>query len=216
MAALAVSPHFDDAVWSAGAHLYALPDVTVATVFAKPPPDGLLTSFDAQCGFHDTSLAAHEIRRDEDIRACHVINAARIDGPFPDSQYGGDPTTEDQIVAWLSALLADGTYNHVIAPLGLMHPDHRVTATASRLAARAIRCRLTVYEEIPARVWDPREAVTCIQEIEASGIRANTAALDVTERAYNVKAAASACYASQVDDPIRAVLAVPERLWDLS
>jgi LmbE family N-acetylglucosaminyl deacetylase len=216
MKALAFSPHFDDIVWSAGAHLYGIGQAaTVVTVFAKRPPAGLLTAFDRQCGFTGDSHDAMATRRRENIRACTVLDVNDLDGPFGDSQYG-DATSEDDITQWASALIRDHGYDTVITPLGIGHPDHRISAAGIIVAARRHGTNVTIYEEIPGRVWNPPEAVDVLAQRVAGGWAVTPTALNTPDDdAYAAKAAAAECYGSQVDPPIRRVLAVPERLWDL-
>jgi LmbE family N-acetylglucosaminyl deacetylase len=214
---LALSPHYDDIVWSAGAHLASLArslgGVTVVTVYAKRPPPGLLTAFDRQCGFTGDSHDAMATRRLENIRACTVVGVGDLDGPFGDSQYG-DAVSEEDIAAWLTPLVRDT--GRILAPLGLGHPDHRRVGAAVRRVALRERVPLTVYEEIPARVWDPPEPVHIIDTLTANGWGFTPAAFDVpTDAHYATKASAAACYGSQLDEPIRRVLTVPERLWDV-
>jgi LmbE family N-acetylglucosaminyl deacetylase len=217
MTVLAISPHYDDAIWSAGAHLAALvrtgTPVMIVTVFATPPPANMLTAHDAKCGTWPDSATAVAARRRENIRACTVTGASDLDGPFSDSQYG-TVTTENDVCAWLEPLAR--SYNRIIAPLGTGHPDHRVVGDAARRAVRRLGLPLTVYEEIPTRVWDPPEPVHLIDSLLERWAQAAPSIETPTAADYATKAAASECYTSQVDPDIRRVLAVPERLWDLT
>lgn len=216
MNVLVVSPHRDDAVWSMGATIAAaLSGATLATVYAGAPTKGLLTTCDRQAGF-DSSAEATAERHAENVRACTILNVIPVDGGFKDSQYGEPHATEPELVAWLNPLVV--RFDVVYSPVGLGHPDHRMSAGAVRVAAAKNRIRNVVYEEIPYRVWFPEEAVTCLDEIRASGWNVTPASgLPVPDgKARAAKAAASECYRSQLDPAIRACLAVPERLWDLS
>lgn len=215
---LALSPHYDDAVWSAGAHLAALArtghKVTVVTVFTKPPPPGILTAHDAKCGTWPDSNTAVADRRRENIRACTVLGVADLDGPFGDSQYG-DVTTDNDVAAWLEPLTGGRT--RLVAPLGIGHPDHRVVGDAARRAARRLNLPFTVYEEVPTRVWDPPEPVHLIDSLIEGDWAVQPPGIDTpTGDDYATKLAAAECYTSQVDPDIRRVLTVPERLWDLT
>jgi LmbE family N-acetylglucosaminyl deacetylase len=215
--AFVLSPHYDDAIWSAGAHLVGLGrDTTIATVFARRPSPGMLTAHDAKCGFTTDSHDAMAARRRENIRACTVVDVADLDGPFGDSQYG-DAASEEDIGSWLTGLLRDSaTYDTIIAPLGLAHPDHRKAAAAALVAARQRARRIILYEEIPARVWYPEETVAALDGLRDAGWAVTAVGLNVPDDdAYRTKAAAVECYHSQIDRPIRRVLSVPERLWDL-
>lgn len=214
MNVLVLSPHYDDAVWSMGEYLAALGDkATVVTVYAKRPPPGLLTAFDRQCGFPGDSHDAMATRRLENIRACTILGVHDLDGPFGDSQYG-DVTTEEDMAAWLTPLARDA--ERIVAPLGIGHPDHRLVGATARRVARRLRVPFTVYEEVPARVWNPPEPVLLLDTLTEGGWAVTPTILDAPNDAHRAaKAAAAACYLSQVDEPIRRVLTVPERLWDI-
>lgn len=213
MSVIALSPHLDDVVWSAGATLAGLTDVTLVTVFAGSPPGGLVTAFDRGCGF-GTSAEAIAARIIENDRACHVLaDTTPLNGAWLDSQYG-TPATEAELTAWMVPLFKRKSL--VLSPLGIGHPDHRVVACAARVAARQVGVRNVLYEELPSRVWDPVEAVRCVEEVRATGWTVEPASFPADERVYAAKAAASECYRSQIDPRIRACLSVPERLWELT
>jgi LmbE family N-acetylglucosaminyl deacetylase len=218
MKTLALSPHYDDAAWSAGAHLARLArtagGVTVVTVCAQPPPPGMLTAHDAKCGFTSDSNTAVASRRRENIRACTVLGVSDLDGPFADGQYGA-AASENDIAAWLGPLSRG--VRRILAPLGIGHPDHRAAGDGARRVARHLKVPLVVYEEIPGRVWDPPEPVHLLDALAEQGWSVNPADLDgPDDDDYATKAAACECYTSQTDPPIRRVLTVPERLWDLT
>lgn len=218
MNVLVLSPHYDDAVWSAGAHIACLTrggaTVTVVTALARRPAPGMLTAHDAKCGFTVDSHDAVATRRRENIRACTILAVGDLDGPFADSQYG-DPATVDDVTTWLSDLAAN--VDRLIAPLGTGHPDHRVIGDAARVVARRRSIPFTVYEEVPTRVWDPPEPVHLIDSLLERHWALDAPGIDAPNGDdYAAKAAASECYTTQVDPDIRRVLTVPERLWDLT
>lgn len=216
MNAAVLSPHYDDAVWSIGATLAGI-DATVITVFAKPPPVGLVTAFDRGCGF-DSSADAVAHRRRENIRACTVLDVRDLDGPYGDSQYG-DVTNEADLTSWVITILRSQPFDTVICPLGLNHPDHVVVANAARNASRGVGLRTVIYEELPSRVWYPEETIQRLNDIRRAGwevAATDFGAANTPGNRLAAKRAAVECYRSQVNDEIRACLFVPERLWDVT
>lgn len=220
MKTLVLSPHYDDAIWSAGAHLACQArtggGVTIATVCSRPPAPQLLTAHDAKCGSWPDSNTAVAVRRRENIRACAVLGdgVGDVDGDFSDEQYGAAATEQD-IAIWLEPLARNA--ETLIAPLGIGHPDHRRIGSAARWVARRLRRPLIVYEDLPGRVWDPPEPVHLIDDLLERGWRQEAPGIDApSDDDYAIKAAAAECYTSQIDPPIRAVLTVPERLWRLT
>lgn len=139
---LALSPHLDDAAFSAGAVLAALAgtghEVTLATAFTRsvPSPEGfaLACQTDKGIGPEVDYLAR---RREEDRRAAGLLGLAQtVHLPFaeaPHRGYGsapelfGAPRRDDDVVdALRPALEALGRHDLVLAPLGVGdHVDHR-------------------------------------------------------------------------------------------
>ena len=139
MKVLAISPHLDDAVFSAGASLARLSDaghdVTVVTCFTA--------SVDAPTGFAlacqtDKGLAPDvdymALRRDEDSRATAVLGAARVHLPLREAPHRGYDSAAalfagvcpDDVV-WQDVLEALEPYDADLwlAPQGLgSHVDH--------------------------------------------------------------------------------------------
>src|SRR5262249_31109325 len=77
---------------------------------------------------------------------------------FLDGQYNV-PLPVKSIAIALQPFFADA--EQIVAPLGLMHPDHVKTAAACRMTARTLGITaLAAYEESPAAVvwaWSARE-----------------------------------------------------------
>lgn len=68
-AIMVISPHFDDAVFSCGHLLAALPGSTVVTVCtALPEKPDILTDWDQRCGF-SSAAQAMQARREENRAA---------------------------------------------------------------------------------------------------------------------------------------------------
>lgn len=208
---MVISPHYDDAVYSLGGMLAATDDrVTILTAFSGQPAEGLCTEYDRACGFA-TSVDAMKAREDEDRRACLVLDVARrIRLDWLDHQYAM-PVNDMAMKLRLRELIRENT--HVVAPLGIAHPDH------SQLAAAALGCfadaeTFWVYEELPYRVHFPEFTAEALDGIRALGL---TAAL-LPEQPHDdgLKRAAVACYRSQLDDVHQPALFVPERIWQVT
>ncbi len=100
---LAVSPHPDDAVLSAGATLAAAAaagcEVCVYTVFAgdpQPPLSAPALSFHAACGLGQDAAA---VRRAEDAIAVRLLGARALHGRFIDALYRR--VGSDWLCTWL-------------------------------------------------------------------------------------------------------------------
>lgn len=94
---LAISPHLDDAVMSAGATMHALAraghEVVVATVFAGDPPTEIsevARRFHVDCALPDDR--AMVLRRDEDRRALTTLGCRPLHLDLHDAIYRRDPS----------------------------------------------------------------------------------------------------------------------------
>ncbi len=147
--ALAISPHLDDAVFSAGGTLARLADrgwrVVAATVFSASvaEPDGFALACQLDKGLsRDVDYMA--LRRAEDATACATIGVEPVFLPFREAPHRGygsrdalfGPVREDDAVAAavgrsLSALLVRLRPDLVLAPQAIGgHVDHVVTVRA--------------------------------------------------------------------------------------
>lgn len=156
---LLLSPHLDDAVFSAWHLLTGDAPVTVATIFAGVPAEGVLTPLDREHGATGSAAWVRR-RRAEDAAVLDSVGAASAHLDLLDVQYRaervphvraaladgvgsfvtiveGEPDLrvgEDEIEAAVTAL---GSLGRVAAPLGVGgHPDHVAVA---RFAARLAR-----------------------------------------------------------------------------
>jgi LmbE family N-acetylglucosaminyl deacetylase len=139
MRVLAVSPHLDDAAFSAGATLAALADagheVTVVTCFTRSVPDP--TGFALACQLDkglppDVDYLA--LRRAENAAAMRVLGATPVDLDHPEAPHRGYTSAPDLFAGvhpgdevWrdLAAELAGMTADLWLAPQGLgAHVDH--------------------------------------------------------------------------------------------
>jgi LmbE family N-acetylglucosaminyl deacetylase len=181
---LYLSPHLDDAAYSAGALIFQQTRtgerVVVATVCAgEPPPEEALSPFARSLHARwQTPAEAVAVRRAEDRAALSLLGAEAVYLTLPDCIYRTDPATGKHLYASeeslfgplgpaeaplvqdlageLRALLAVDEDVCVYAPLGIgRHVDHQLT----RRAAEAIGLPLIYLEDYPyaARTDDADE-----------------------------------------------------------
>ena len=161
--AVAVSPHLDDAVFSAGATIGGLVAagwrVRVVTCFTATVPDpspfALSTQLDKGLG-PDVDYMA--LRRDEDAAACGVLGAEPVHLPLPEAPHRGYTSAhdlfagvddDDRIADELRAALAPhlASADLVLAPQAIGdHADHRVVVdVVAALAPQVLWWRDTPY-----------------------------------------------------------------------
>lgn len=207
---LLISPHFDDAVLSAGQLLAGRPDADVVTIYAgKPSNLGMQTTYDAKCGFENAEQAmnARTIENDE---ALALLKANPIDLTICDTQYGY-PRNEDEFIAnrLLAAVPKDADYEFIVAPLGLGHPDHIQATQVAIIVAKRLKVQLYLWEDLPLRVVEP-ERVT--ERLAALKVKHR---VSIGEGPIAHKIRALSCYRSQIGtgilDPY--LMYVPERFW---
>ena len=160
---LAISPHLDDAVFSAGGLLKRRAcegyRVVIATVFTASVPDP--KGFALACQL-DKGLAPDvdymALRRDEDAVACAVIGAEPVWLPFREAPHRGyhsaaalfdgirsDDNVGEAIAHELAALICSICPDEILAPRGIgNHVDHLIVARAVG-AAGVSTCLWTDY-----------------------------------------------------------------------
>jgi len=210
-----LSPHLDDAVLSCAGRMWrqaqAGERVVVVTIFGGAPPSGTSLSPFARELHARWGQPAEAVRRRraEDVQALTLLGAEPVHWPYPDCIYrrtpGGDYPYPDEDALWgdihtvdvpmirelrrrMRALpLASG--NKLYAPLGVgRHVDHRIV----RQSAEASGHPLTYYEDFPyAR--DPGAVKAAL-----SHDRWEPELVALSEQALEAKAAAIACYGSQI------------------
>ena len=206
---LAVSPHLDDAVFSAGGALcrYARKGwrVLVATVFTASTPNPSGFALDCQL---DKGLAADvdymALRRNEDAAACALIGAEPIWLPFVEAPHRGYSSAEalfaglrsddgvvETITPALGRLIASTNPDIVMAPQAIgAHADH----IAVYAALSACPCAMELWTDFPYAAR-PASRPSPFAEAMRSLPRK---AVDLDGNELRIKRGAAACYASQL------------------
>jgi hypothetical protein len=141
-----VSPHLDDAVFSAWHLLGGAGDARVVNVFDAVPPEGTAPPrWDRLTGAHDSVERMRE-RRDEDRRALELAGRSSVGLDFLDSQYRDGPLDADALETALDRAAGDG---ELVAPAGIgEHSDH-VAVRDAALALGARGAAVSFYAELP-------------------------------------------------------------------
>jgi LmbE family N-acetylglucosaminyl deacetylase len=181
---LAVSPHMDDAVLSAGAFLSACSAAVIVTVFAGFPPryDGL-SEWDADCGFTEGDDVV-ALRREEDRRAAEHIGAQARWLDFVDSQYEPEPPAVEAIAASLRALVTELGVETLALPLGINHEDHQRTHEACAMLLRdhfGLVDHWVAWADVPYRARHPEEVEQRLKSLRANGFSARPFVVDSDE-----------------------------------
>jgi LmbE family N-acetylglucosaminyl deacetylase len=214
-AVLIISPHFDDAILSAGQFIAGRPDCVVATVLAgTPPTKSVLTNYDAVTGFK-SATEAMDARRAEDLEAMSVLQAKARHLDSVDSQYGCRFEPEE-VIAQLRELIDELDPEFIVGPLGLVHPDHEAVRDALLEAVKASEA-LWLYEDLPARVQHPESVHKAVGNLAKRGISLELGFIGTGAVARKMDALWS--YRSQMGLPEfanRHELLVSERFWRVS
>lgn len=216
MKLLAISPHLDDAAFSAGGLLASRVDqgwdVTIATCFtgnvAQPTGFALACQLDKGLGADVDYMA---LRRAEDRAACAALGARAIHLPFLEAPHRGyasaamlfaarlpDDRIVDAVATALTGLLAAERPDLVLGPLCLgNHVDHHVVLDAMRqtCAAHAV----LLWEDWP---YADREARVAAEPSMIERLTPETRARRI---------AACAAYTSQLGFQFGGVEAMAER-----
>jgi LmbE family N-acetylglucosaminyl deacetylase len=224
-----VSPHLDDAALSCALFLAANHGSCITTVFAGGPPYVRpLTQWDRAARYFCEGADVVGVRRGEDISAAAVVHASARhlgfwDRQYRNDQYGYDGVPEEDLTAAVTdALIALGEHPNTTAwviPLGLGHPDHRITAEASLAWAQRYPGDIYLYEELPYAAEDPAEVADRKRCLAERGIvleRDETLEF-LSDRA--LKMAMFKCHASQkhlLRRRAKAAVRTPERVWRLA
>lgn len=213
---LLISPHFDDAVLSAGQFMADRPDCEVVTVFAGFPltASRVKTPYDEKCGFKNAEDAVAERRREDD-RALALLEATAIHLDFADSQYKtefANMVTGGEITSALQELIDKNDYEFIMCPLGLGHPDHvKVTEAVTRLKTDL---QILFWEDLPLRVVEPQTVPPRLAQYNLSLDKLVQHMTTGDKMAKKIRS--MLCYSSQINtgilDPF--LMYVPERFWE--
>ena len=212
---LAVSPHLDDAVFSAGGTLATRVregwEVTVATCFTLTVPDpqgfALACQLDKGLGPEVDYMA---LRRAEDAAACAAIGSMARHLPFPEAPHRGYASApalfagvrpDDDIAGPLGAVLADLVAelrpDLILGPAGIgNHADHLIVRDLLLGASRARS--LELWDDWPYTDRGAHEAGDIVVELDAD--------------AHRAKSEAARAYESQLGFQFGGVAAMDERL----
>ena len=202
---MVISPHFDDAVLSAGQFLAGRPNADVLTVFGgKPTPPVVEWRYDQSRGFKSPDEAV-DARRAEDKAALDTLQANQIVLDYPDGQYQ-EATDAQAIANDIKRQVELEDYEFIVGPLGLAHPDHEKVSHALAMVADQLGKPVYFYEDIPARVLYPEKVRTIAMSLEFIG-----------DGPIETKITALECYKSQwgFDVLNERYCLVPERFWKL-
>ena len=213
MTVLAVSPHLDDAVFSAGGALAtAVADghaVVVATVFTQSVdrPTGFALSCQTDKGI-DADLDYMEVRRAEDADACARIGAEAVWLNLPEAPHRGytsapslfDGVRDDDRDAWravcdrLAPLVASRRPDLVLTCQGLGgHVDHAHTVRAVGALTEGMPELVSWWYDLPYALRNPdADAAPALPD------RLQHVGLPLSIEAVTVKLDACAAYASQI------------------
>jgi LmbE family N-acetylglucosaminyl deacetylase len=221
---LAVSPHLDDAVFSAGALLAreaaAGTRVVVATCFTASVPDpqgfALACQLDKGLGPEIDYMA---LRRAEDREACARLGAEPMHLPLPEAPNRGyddavalfgpplaGDTMREALLPTLSRLLADLCPDRVLGPAAIgNHVDHSLVRDAlTALVPVGLEC----WADLPYAARPGMEIPSCENALPCS-------------REMEIKLSAAAAYRSQLPfqfgspERMRTLLAIDgaEMIW---
>ena len=200
---LAISPHLDDAIFSAGALLWSLRQrgwrIVVTTVFTGnvEQPRGFALACQLDKGLSaDVDYMA--LRRQEDRQACATLDAEPLHLPLLEAPHRGyanaaalfDPVlpnddVEVPVRAALTTVLAATRPDVVLAPSAIgSHVDHVIVRHAVEAIVRPRRLWL----------WEDWPYVDRSGSIDRCGVRH----LQVPAETHLVKLRACACYVSQL------------------
>lgn len=208
MRVLIFSPHYDDAVFSCGEYMTEH-NSTVVTVFGGAPKSSkVLTSYDSK--FATSAEDAVSIRTDENIVACAILDAKVHNLNYSDNQYG-EKREEKKVYEDVCEMINSESFDVVLAPLGLQHPDHILLRELVLKAYCEHDFKLLLYEDLPYRIIEPDLVYQVKNEIrERFVIRFD----QYSTRHLGKKMAAVITYSSQLSGDINQFnLGVQERFW---
>jgi LmbE family N-acetylglucosaminyl deacetylase len=144
---LVLSPHPDDAVFSAWSVLSAAPAPVVVNVFAAEPLPGSITYWDRICGATD-SAEQMRARVAEDRAVLEPLVGTPLSLGLLDQQYRRTTPSLSEIERRLRAVIPCAARVYAPASVGSGHPDHRLVRTLARAMARA-GVPVVLYADLP-------------------------------------------------------------------
>jgi len=222
---VAVSAHLDDVALSCSNFLAPNPGSRIVTVFAGGPASVRpLTPWDKATRYFADGADIIGVRRGEDMSAAALLKASTCHLSYWDRQYRREeygycgPAAEDlprliaaDLVQCAGQNNPDDTW---IVPLGLGHPDHRISGEASLIFADQYHGDIFVYAEHPV---DNSADIADRQRRLAE--RGYSLERQVTpQRHRDLKAAVVRCHTSQrraLGWRARRAIRRPEQIWRL-
>lgn len=207
-----LSPHYDDAVLSAGQLIKGHHNPKIVTVCSGIDDPDVQTEYDKNCGFSSAKVAVFE-RSAENVAAAEILGADTESLGLLDDQYGGSTWQEheEKLMNLFSNL---GPGDTVLAPLATRHPDHQKVMNAALDAGYRLNVNLYLYEELPHRVLWPEDVEFHRREVEKT-VRSlklgfiGDGPMDYKEFAVNR-------YKSQLWSLDQRCIFVPERFWGVT
>ena len=223
---LAISPHLDDAIFSAGGTLAQRAaqgwQVVVATCFTQSVPSP--TGFALACQLDKGLLADVDymaLRREEDRAACSAIGADFVHLPLPEAPHRGyesaaalfaHPSASDSIEAplttMLEALVGDLQPAFILGPAAIGgHVDHVIVRRALTAIERG-PASLLLWADFP---YIDRDASAFLPSPASFALEENKLAAEDFAR----KVAGCHAYASQLEFQFGSARAMADRLLKL-
>jgi LmbE family N-acetylglucosaminyl deacetylase len=201
----------------------------MVTVFAGGPASiDPLPPWDQECGVFGPGDDVVGFRRGEDEAASEVLGASSLhlahwDLQYRNRAYGYEGTTAEltrMVALELESLVHESNIDTWVIPLGILHPDHRVTAEAcTRVVVRCPRIDWFVYEDLPYATVFPEHRQIAVDALGHRGFALQLAA-DLESPAIDLPAKRRAvqCYRSQLPalgGGADLAVATPERIGRL-
>jgi LmbE family N-acetylglucosaminyl deacetylase len=213
-----ISAHLDDAAFSCSLLLVEHPGSRVVTVFtAGPEHVDPLSEWDVACAVFEPGDDVAAARRAEDAEACALVGASPLhlgywEVLYRTPAYGYTGPVDDDLVAAVSAdlvsVMSRERVDAWVVPLGLRHPDHRLTAAACWSALAAVDVDRYLYVDVPYVLKYGDEVAPALDLVRAAGFDLEPARLP-TSGDLAAKRRALECHRSQLaamrDGPDRAL-----------
>ncbi len=214
---LFISTHLDDVVLSCASLVERHPGSTVVTVLAGAP-DEEHDGYNALATGKAYAPDAVRVRKDEDEAALSSLGATPLWLDFLDGDFTRRPERTDQteIAEQLGCTLAGTGAGAVLAPLGIVHPDHVGVADACRAVCETVRTEWYLYADMPYMQDDPGAVDARLAELDGSlaleelePVPADTSRKDHLARLY----ATQYPWIGGAEDGFATKLGTPERYW---